>query len=144
MQIIRSVLTESQLGETEQPSLSVPQGSSNLSRHPVREDIRMWADPLIEGLEMKSNRGENHGEKKKSSRIPRNMRTMRVGFKPGREMTEQQQGEILKEWERKEVLSHVIEDTSDKKSSSPQHLQHHPAVFYHTDVHSVRQADYGL
>lgn len=59
-------------------------------------------------------------------------------------MTEQQQGEMLKEWGRQEALSRVIEDTSDKKSSSPQHLQHHPAVFYHTDVHSVRQADYGL
>lgn len=41
MWIIRRALTESQIGETEQPSLHVPQGNSILSRHPVREDIRM-------------------------------------------------------------------------------------------------------
>lgn len=45
---------------------------------------------------MTLNRGENHEEKKKSSRISRNMKTMGVGFKSG-EKRQQQEGEMLKE-----------------------------------------------
>lgn len=41
MWIIRRALTESQIRETEWPPLNVPQGNSILSKHPVREDIKM-------------------------------------------------------------------------------------------------------